>query len=137
MIRAEVLLKRLTKLDEYLTILRSLQKYPVSEFVENPEHYGSAERFLQLAIESLSDMGNHIIAYHNLGVVDAYSDIPHLLYDSGYIDVELREVWISMIGFRNILVHGYLDIDREIVHQVLHEGLDDIEALKEVFAQFL
>ena len=50
---------------------------------------------------------------------------------------DLRETWIRMIGFRNILVHDYLDIDREIVHDVLQNSLKDIEALMRVFAQFL
>ena len=55
MIRGEVIRKRLNKLDEYLFILRGLQKYSFDEFVHDPEHYGSAERFLQLAIEAIMD----------------------------------------------------------------------------------
>ena len=46
MVRPEVVRKRLNKLDEYLSILQGLQKYSFSEFAEDPEHYGSAERFL-------------------------------------------------------------------------------------------
>ena len=42
-----------------------------------------------------------------------------------------------MIGFRNVLVHAYLEVDRQIVYRVLQEGLNDIEALKGVFAQLL
>jgi uncharacterized protein YutE (UPF0331/DUF86 family) len=42
-----------------------------------------------------------------------------------------------MIGFRTILVHAYLDIDRRIVYQVLQEHLVDMVALREVFAQLL
>lgn len=52
MIRPEVLHKRSEKLDEYLHILRSMQKYSRDEFVANPERYSSAERFLHLAIDS-------------------------------------------------------------------------------------
>ena len=137
MVRREVLHRRLKQLDEYLAILRRLQRYSREEFAEDPEHYGSAERFLHLAIEALSDMGNHVIADQNLGSVDAYSDIPHLLHEAGYIDSSLRETWIRMIGFRNVLVHGYLDIDRDIVYQVLHTGLSEIEALRDIFAGML
>ena len=42
-----------------------------------------------------------------------------------------------MIGFRNILVHDYLDVDRKIVHNVLQNGLADLEELKKSFAEFL
>jgi hypothetical protein len=34
-----------------------------------------------------------------------------------------------MIGFRNILVHDNLKIDRSIVFRVLQENIDDLETL--------
>ncbi|MCX7854958.1 MAG: DUF86 domain-containing protein [Anaerolineae bacterium] len=137
MIRAEVIRKRLNKLDEYLSILRSIQRYKWEEFIQDPEHYGSAERFLQLAIEAVNDIGSHIIAALDLGTVNWYSDIPAILEERGYISPALQERWIRMIGFRNALVHDYLDIDRRIVYEALQEGLEDLEALREVFARFL
>lgn len=70
MVRSEVIRRRLNKLDEYLSILHGLHKYSFSEFIEDPEHYGSAERFLQLAIEAITDLGNHVVADLKLGVVN-------------------------------------------------------------------
>ena len=137
MVRAEVIRKRLNKLDEYLAILYRLQEYTLDEFISDPEHYGSAERFLQLGIETITDMGNHVIAELALGVVNSYGDIPAIMSEQGYIDARLKEKWIRMIGFRNILVHEYTDIDRGIVYEVLQHGLADLEALKGIFAQFL
>lgn len=137
MVRVEVIRKRLNKLDEYLSILHRLQRYSLEEFTTEPERYGSAERFLHLIVEAFSDIGNHLVADLGLGVVDTYSDIPYLLYDADYIDLEMREQWIRMIGFRNILVHDYLDVDRKVVHEVLQKNLDDIKALRNVFAQFI
>jgi uncharacterized protein YutE (UPF0331/DUF86 family) len=137
MVRPEILRKRMNKLDEYLAILRQLQRYARDEFLSNPEHYGSAERFLHLAIEALLDMGNHVIADENLGVVDWYSDVPRIFSDKGFISTDLCERWIRMIGFRNTLVHEYIDIDRTIVFETLQHGLGDIEQLQRVFAGFL
>jgi uncharacterized protein YutE (UPF0331/DUF86 family) len=137
MVRPEILRKRMNKLDEYLKVLRRLQRYERDEFLSEPEHYGSAERFLHLAIEALLDMGNHVIANENMGVVDWYSDVPKLFAGKGFISSDLCEKWIRMIGFRNTLVHEYVDIDRAIVFEILHNGLEDIEQLKRVFAGFL
>ena len=50
MVRAEVIRKRLGKLDEYPAILRELRRYTFEEFVADPEHYGSAERFRQRVV---------------------------------------------------------------------------------------
>ena len=137
MVRPEVIRKRLNKLDEYLSILHGFQQYSFQEFSGNPERYGSTERFLHLAIETLIDLGNHVIAELELGVVNWYSDIPTILASEGYLDAELQERWLRMIGFRNVLVHEYLEIDRTIVYDVLQNRLGDIEALRRVFAQFL
>jgi len=137
MARPEVIRRRLQKLDDYLAVLRGLQRYSLVAFLEDPERYGSAERFLQLAIETLNDMGSHVIAQRALGIVESYRDIPFILAEHGYLDDAMREKWIQMIGFRNILVHDYLDLDREIVYRVLQHDLEDIERLRRAFAQFL
>ena len=137
MVKIEVIRKRLNSLDEYLEILHGLQKYSLEEFLSNPEHYGSTERFLQLAIETTTDIGSHIIASLGLGEVNWYSDIASLLEEKEYISVELREKWMRMIGFRNILVHDYLEVDRKIVYNVLQNRLGDLEELKKAFAVFL
>ncbi len=42
-----------------------------------------------------------------------------------------------MIGFRNTLVHDYIDIDRRIVYDVLQNNIDDIKKLRIIFADFL
>ncbi len=137
MVRAEVIRRRLEKLDEYLGFLEQMRAYDEREFLADPEHYGSAERFLQLAIEALLDMGSHIIADEGLGSVNQSRDVPRLFREHGYIDEALEERWIRMIGFRNILVHAYLDVDRRQVYRILHEGLSDLRALQRVFAGFL
>ncbi len=137
MVRAEVIRKRLNKLDEYLEILNGLKKYSLDEFIANPEYYGSVERFLQLAIETTLDIGSHIVADLGLGEVNWYSDIAAILEEKNFISVDLREKWIRMVGFRNILVHDYLEVDRELVYEVLQTRLGDLEELKQVFATFL
>lgn len=137
MVRREVIRKRLNKLDDYLGILNGLKRYSFQEFIENPEYYGSTERFLHLAIEAVIDLGNHVIAELELGTVNWYSDIPKILAAKGYISGELEDRWIRMTGFRNTLVHEYIDIDRRIVFDVLHNNLQELEELRRVFAQFL
>jgi uncharacterized protein YutE (UPF0331/DUF86 family) len=137
MVRQEVITKRLQKLDEYLGILRKLKRYPYDEFIADPEHYGSVERFLQLALETIADIGNHIISDLELGIVNWHRDIPAILREKGHITPQMEEKWIRMIGFRNILVHDYLDIDRQAVYDVLQNNLNDFEEIKKSFAKFL
>ncbi len=134
---ADIIRKRLDALERYTAILRKLSRYSLQEFVDDPEHYGSAERFLQLSVEALSDLGNYVVADLHLGEVNSYADIPDALARAGIVSSEQRAIWIRMIGFRNILVHDYLQVDRTIVYAVLRDRLQDIQDIGRVFAQFL
>ena len=137
MVRPEIIRKRLNKLDEYLAILENARRYSWEEFVADPERYGSVERFLHLSLEALQDMGNHIIADLELGVVDRSRDIPEIFANQRWIDETMKDTWIRMIGLRNILVHDYLELDRGIVYEILQHRLDDLKQVRDVFVQFL
>jgi len=136
-LRPEVVRRRLEKVGEYCAILERLRRYSLDQFLADPERYGSAERFLQLAIEALMDAASHVIAELELGVVNAGRDIPRLFRSHGDIDQDLEQRWIRMIGFRNILVHDYLEVDRAIVHDVLQRNLEDLRLLQKKLAEFL
>jgi uncharacterized protein YutE (UPF0331/DUF86 family) len=137
MVKPEVIRRRLQKLDEYLSYLKTVQAHPKEKFLNHTETWASAERFLQMAIESVNDIASHIIAAKNLGPIEQYRDIPAIFSTEGHIDKKLEEKWIRMIGFRNILVHGYVEIDRSKVFHILQNSLDDLASLKKVFAKFL
>ena len=91
MARSELIRRRLQKLDEYLAILYGWQADTLEAFVRDPERYGSAERLLQLAVDTLTDMGSHVIAELNMERVDSYRDIPQILARHGHIDDAARE----------------------------------------------
>ena len=93
MVKTVILVKRLKKLDEYLTILEKMKRHNKEEFLKNPEFYGSAERFLHLSIEALLDIGNHIIADQNLGEVRWYRDIPEILEKQGIISEAQKDIY--------------------------------------------
>ncbi len=137
MVKPEILRKRLNKLDEYLEILEGMQKYSFHEFSSDPERYGSAERFLQLSIEAITDMASHIVSDEEIGHIDEYRDAPRLFHDQGWIDDALVEKWKRIIGFRNVLVHDYLYIKLEIVYATLQNRLDDLRELRSVLSRFL
>jgi len=135
--RPEVLRRRLAHLEEYLRVLRGLAGYSLNEFLGNPERYGAAERFLQLCIEAISDMAAHVASDEDWGSFERTRDLVYLFRERGLVDEALAERWLRMIGFRNLLVHEYLEIDRRRVYRVLQENLGDLEALGRVFIRFL
>ena len=63
----------------------------------------------------------HHAPYTNRGVFIA-------LVQHGLVPPERLEHWADMAGFRNVLVHGYDDIDLDVVYDVLQEPLEALEA---------
>ena len=130
MVKKEIVLERAQKCNKYLEQLADIVKdLEFEEFNNNPLLYGSAERFLHLSIEALIDIGNYIISDDDLGRVGVYKDIAIILAENDYLDEEKKELFIKVIAFRKILVHDYLDLDRDIIFNLLKNNLNDIRGI--------
>jgi uncharacterized protein YutE (UPF0331/DUF86 family) len=81
---------------------------------------------LQRAAEQAIDLANHIIRKRKLGIPKDSRDSFNILAASSIISVELAEKLKGMIGFRNILVHTYRELDLSIMRDVIENRLDDL-----------
>lgn len=127
MVQVEVLQKRIAKLKEYIGLLQRLKKYGRDKFKKDPFIHGNAERYLQLAIQCMLDIGNHIISDQNLGEVNEYRDVFIIMGENGILPKDFANRISSMAGFRNILVHEYLELNLDQVYENLQENLDDFK----------
>jgi uncharacterized protein YutE (UPF0331/DUF86 family) len=123
---AAVVAARLAALDEYLKLLGPLGSLDLDTFKNDPRNYGSAERFLQLAIESVFDIGTHCISSLGLTRPTTYGDILPTLAAAAIITRETARELTSLAGFRNLLVHDYTRVDRARVHVFLNTRLDGL-----------
>lgn len=138
MVKKEIILERTQKCNEYLNHLRNIiEEVEFEEFNNNPLLYGSAERFLHLSIEALIDIGNHIISDDNLGRVDVYKDIALILAENNYLSEVEEKLFIKIIAFRNILVHDYMDLDRDVIFNLLKNNLEDIRGILKSYLKLI
>lgn len=121
----------LTLLERYVTVLRELATTPLPQFVGDPRDYGSAERFLQLAIETVLSIGNHLIADAGFGQPGTYAEIIAVLGREGVLDPDLATELEPMARMRNRLVHHYQDVSPEQVHEILATRLGDFDRFAE------
>jgi uncharacterized protein YutE (UPF0331/DUF86 family) len=109
--------------------LRAFRDVEVNEFVREPALHDLAERYLHLAVEAALDLGNHWIADRALPTPDTNRDTFTVLETAGEIEANLAHRLRGWAGFRNILVHQYLDIDHAIAHRAIVQELGDLEGL--------
>lgn len=117
----------LALLERYVRILRDLSTTPLTEFTADPRSYGSAERFLQLAIETTLSVGHHVIAEGALGQPRTYAEVFSVLGREGVLEAAFAEALAPMARMRNRLVHHYEDVAAEQVHTILLTRLGDFD----------
>ena len=123
---------------EYVALLRKIRGLAdEARFVKDPLIYGNAERYLQLAIQTVLDIGNHIIADMKLNLPAENRDVFGLLAERKIVSAALAKKLMSMAGFRNILVHEYLEIDRHRVFEVLKKDLSDFDRFIKAVSKLL
>lgn len=82
---------------------------------------------LQRAIQSTIDLAAHTVADEGLGVPQEIRENFNLLQNEGIISAEMTKKVRKMVGFRNIAVHEYQNIDVNILKSILKYNLVDIE----------
>ena len=82
---------------------------------------------LERAIQASVDIAAHIISEKQLGTPNSMKDSFMTLYRNDIINQELSLRLIKMIGFRNIAVHAYDDLNISILEKILSHHLVDFE----------
>jgi len=128
---------KLSKLKQYQRFLKELQANTFEDFTSDFKISGASERYLQVAIECIVDIGNEIISSLQLQRPERYRDIPYILAESKIIPKTFAETIATMIGFRNLLVHDYASINLNLVYEFLQKKLPDFENFTKYIAKWL
>ena len=81
---------------------------------------------VEIAIQAALDAASHIVSDGRLGEPESSRDLFRLIEGRGWISAELSSTLQAMTGFRNLLVHGYGEVDLRIVRDVIESRLDDL-----------
>ncbi|MFA4967166.1 MAG: DUF86 domain-containing protein [Candidatus Margulisiibacteriota bacterium] len=137
MVDIESIATRFKHLKDYLKILKELQKVKENKFIGNYHYYGLAERYLQLSIECVLDIGNMLIISLDLKKPSDKQEIIDILEEAKIIPSLLAAKLSNIAGFRNLLIHEYVKIDREKVYHVLKTRIPDLEAYAKSITKYL
>lgn len=137
MVDRDALSSRLDALAGYLAELRSFQSVRREDFVSEPALHHLAERFLHLACESVLDIAQHVIADQGYRQAKSYKDAIDVLRDEDLLARDLAERLKGWMGFRNVLVHLYLEIDHGRTYDAIRDDLGDLEQFAVAMAPLL
>ena len=95
------------------------------------------ERFLQLSVECVLDVGNHIIAGMNLRKPSTYGHILQILAEERVITKKVLNSAKPLASVRNLLVHDYEELNRETIFDTAREVTPAFEELARAYRKFL
>ena len=79
------------------------------------------------ACEAVIDLAMHRVARDRLGIPQTSRDAFEILLGNGSIISSTAQAMKNMVGFRNIAVHSYQELQRPILEAILDHHLTDFE----------
>ena len=137
MVDRDVLSARLNGLEIYSNELRAFREVSEERYVEEPALHHLAERYLHLASEAVLDIAHHVIADEGFRQASSYRDSMQVLAEEGLIEQDLADRLEEWMGFRNVLVHLYLDIDHHRTWKTIQDDLGDLDRFTAAMARLL
>lgn len=137
MLDKPVVQRHLLELERTVAALRQLQGLTVSELEHSLEKRWAVEHGLQVAIQSLLDIGNHVLVAAGVNDIEEYADIIDRMGQMGILPEEFARAIRPMAGFRNLLVHAYTRVNPAKVHQMLQTHLGDFEIFCQHIQRYL
>lgn len=129
--------KKIQELNRYLKELEDSKDISWDEFYSSLGKQWMVCHGLQLSIQTLIDIGNHILAAIGENQIEDYVDIIDKLGERDIIPSEFAKAIRGMAGLRNILVHEYASLDLRKIYDIFQNRLDDFYKFIKYINQFL
>ncbi|MBU1110317.1 DUF86 domain-containing protein [Patescibacteria group bacterium] len=134
----EMLRDRFQEIEDSVLLMKELQEKPKGEFVQkNSLIKAATENYLRRSLQALLDIAAHLLSRIS-SVKPSYArEDMYQLGKCGVIDKDFVETAQNMAGYRNRIVHHYLEIDGEELYKIICDELDDIQTLKKFLSRFV
>jgi uncharacterized protein YutE (UPF0331/DUF86 family) len=128
---------RLAWLDKMVAEIRALPLESFEEFSATPKNVWAAESCLRRALESIFDLGRHILAKgFGMGVTE-YKQIASELEKAGVLSRHQTRLLATLAGYRNRMVHFYHEVTFEELYDICHGELDDLLMIRNAFLEWI
>lgn len=131
------IIAKMQALDEYLNYLTELKKIEKRTFLNDFHVFGLVEHYLHLSIEAVLDIAKLIIIAYRFPRPEEPQDALRILHDQKIISGKLYNELSGIAGFRNVLIHEYEKVNRQIVFVYLHHNLNQFKDFKRQILRFL
>lgn len=118
-------------LNKYETIERCIKRI-TEEYQDNPDNLEDYRKedmivlILQRACEATTDLAMYVVSTRKLGLPQTKKDAFQILEKNKIINKKMSLNLQNMIGFRNIAIHAYKELNHDILIDVIENHLSDL-----------
>ncbi len=117
---------------------KNFRAIPEAKFLRDGQLNAAAERNLQVAIQACIDIANHLVAALGLERPSKEpADVFDTLAKEKIIPERFLETMRKMVGYRNVVVHNYLVVDRNVTYDIIQNRLPDLSKFAKYIEEFL
>ena len=127
MVDKNVIGSRAQQIEGHLARIAPYASMPLKKFLDDP--LDVVEYNLFQIVNHLMDMVQHIVVDEGYGLPDNAYEAAEMLSKRGIFNEAEVRVFKQMVGFRNVVGHDYISINKRTVYSVLTKGQKDIRAL--------
>lgn len=125
--------QKINFIEDNLSKLETFKKYTLEQFTGDFILIAAAKHFLQVSIEAMIDIANHIIARERFSAPTSAADAFKILSGKNVIPESSAKQYGLMAKFRNRIVHFYYELDSEEIYKIIQSDLDDYKTfIKEI-----
>ena len=127
MVDKDIIQRKLSVIDLRLQNLETLKLLERQGFLASFQAVDAAKYNLQVCIEALIDVSNHVVARERWGIPSTSAEAVKLIVQHGVLGKDKESSLVQMVKFRNRIVHLYQEVDDSEIYRILQENLDDIK----------
>ncbi len=117
--------QKINYIEDNLIKLETFKKYSLEQFTDDFILVAAAKHFLQVSIEAMIDIANHIIARERFSAPTGAAEAFKVLSGKNVIPELSAKKYGLMAKFRNRLVHFYYEVNSEEIYKIILNDLGD------------
>jgi uncharacterized protein YutE (UPF0331/DUF86 family) len=129
MVDPGVIMRRVEQIEKHLEGMRSFASLSCEAFLGNSVAQDVVEYNLFQIVNHLIDIFQHTVVDEEYGFPETAYEAAEILFKKGILSHEDVEIFKQMVGFRNIVGHDYIHVDKKIVCKILTQGEKDVRGL--------
>lgn len=137
MFNKDLIKTKIRNIQEYLMELEQILPLPKAEIVLNIEKLRTLERNFQLIVDAMLDINIHLIRELELSSPDDLKSTFIILAERKILPLDFAEKIAPVVGLRNILVHGYEKVSRDLFVESFKKNKQDFNQYLHLINSFL